>query len=267
MSLRDQNQALLKKPRCQKPLRPWPFQPLSVSLLPLSIISPMPFCRPYRQSVYDCRRISGFSRLCHYSRLEQPFLVSAEAASCPAVLGKETKKCPSGKRLFPLWKPCRGPCFSLTLYFLRRPILVLLGASPATYAYTGDLPFSCRHLRYPSDRPIRHLGPAFPKRRLCQKASFGLSLGAILNIILDPLFMFVLLPQGEELTGAALATLLSNLISLGYFLLSLVKLQRKAVLPIPFLKDCPARRRFVPSFPWVFLQPLRTCFLIHQTSF
>lgn len=60
MSLRDQNQALLKKPRCQKPLRPWPFQPLSVSLLPLSIISPMPFCRPYRQSVYDCRRISGF---------------------------------------------------------------------------------------------------------------------------------------------------------------------------------------------------------------
>lgn len=51
------------------------------------------------------------------------------------------------------------------------------------------------------------------------KASMGLTLGAVLNIAFDPLFMFVLLPPGNEVVGAALATAASNIISLAYFLL------------------------------------------------
>ena len=51
-----------------------------------------------------------------------------------------------------------------------------------------------------------------------KQASFGLSMGGVLNIILDPLFMFVLLEPGLEVTGAALATMLSNVCSLLYFL-------------------------------------------------
>lgn len=43
MSLRDQNQALFEEASVPKALAAMPFQPLSVSLLPLSIISPMPF--------------------------------------------------------------------------------------------------------------------------------------------------------------------------------------------------------------------------------
>ncbi len=50
------------------------------------------------------------------------------------------------------------------------------------------------------------------------KASAGLTLGALLNIAFDPLFMFVLLPPGNEVVGAALATAVSNIISLAYFL-------------------------------------------------
>lgn len=51
-----------------------------------------------------------------------------------------------------------------------------------------------------------------------KESGFGLALGGIANIILDPLFMFVILPPGNEVTGAAIATFLSNCITLVYFL-------------------------------------------------
>lgn len=48
-------------------------------------------------------------------------------------------------------------------------------------------------------------------------ASFGISLGGVLNIALDPLFMFYVLPAGNEVLGAAIATALSNLGALLFF--------------------------------------------------
>lgn len=48
-------------------------------------------------------------------------------------------------------------------------------------------------------------------------ASIGVILGGVLNIGLDPLFMFVILPPGKEVLGAALATMLSNTVSFVYY--------------------------------------------------
>lgn len=45
------------------------------------------------------------------------------------------------------------------------------------------------------------------------RSGIGIALGGILNIVLDPLFMFVLLPPGLEVIGAAIATALSNFIA------------------------------------------------------
>ena len=50
-------------------------------------------------------------------------------------------------------------------------------------------------------------------------AAIGVVLGGILNIVLDPLFMFVILDKGNEIMGAAIATCLSNLIALIYYIL------------------------------------------------
>ena len=50
------------------------------------------------------------------------------------------------------------------------------------------------------------------------QASMGIMLGGLLNIALDPLFMFVLLKPGQEIIGAAVATTLSNCISLLFFI-------------------------------------------------
>ena len=54
-------------------------------------------------------------------------------------------------------------------------------------------------------------------------ASFGITLGAILNMVLDPLFMFVLLPKGSEVLGAAIATAISNAASMAYFLVYILR--------------------------------------------
>ncbi len=54
-------------------------------------------------------------------------------------------------------------------------------------------------------------------------AGFGITLGAVLNMILDPLFMFVILPDGQEVIGAAIATALSNAIAMVYFIVYLIR--------------------------------------------
>ena len=50
------------------------------------------------------------------------------------------------------------------------------------------------------------------------QAGFGIAMGGVLNIALDPLFMFVILEPGNEVLGAALATMLSNLCAALFFL-------------------------------------------------
>ena len=61
-------------------------------------------------------------------------------------------------------------------------------------------------------------------------ASAGIMLGGVLNIALDPLFMFVLLPPGKEALGAAIATALSNFISLLYFIAVQAVIRKKSLL-------------------------------------
>lgn len=65
-------------------------------------------------------------------------------------------------------------------------------------------------------------------------ASVGIALGGIANIALDPLFMFVLLPAGHEALGAAIATTLSNLLSLLYFLFILHRIRGSSDLSFRF---------------------------------
>lgn len=61
-------------------------------------------------------------------------------------------------------------------------------------------------------------------------ASAGIMLGGLLNIALDPLFMFVLLPSGKEALGAAIATALSNGASLIYFIAVQLIIRKKSLL-------------------------------------
>ena len=64
------------------------------------------------------------------------------------------------------------------------------------------------------------------------EASFGIVLGGILNIILDPIFMFFVMPEGMEVAGAAAATAISNMVSMVYFALVIFKRRSESVISI-----------------------------------
>lgn len=69
------------------------------------------------------------------------------------------------------------------------------------------------------------------------QASVGIALGGVLNIALDPLFMFVILPKGQEALGAAIATSLSNGIAFLYYLFVIRKYRSNLVLSARFSHD------------------------------
>ena len=120
---------------------------------------------------------------------------------------------------------CRGAVllglgYSAMVGLFTRPILFFLGASEATVDYAAS--YSLYVIVIGSAPAILAMTLAHLLRNTghSAQASLGLSLGGVVNMLLDPLFMFVILPRGQEVTGAALATLLSNLLSCGYLLLA-----------------------------------------------
>lgn len=122
--------------------------------------------------------------------------------------------------------------YSVAVFIFMDPLLRFLGASDNTILYSrqyamlvvvfGTLPTTAgavlAHL-------LRNTGYS-------RQASFGMSGGGILNIILDPLFMFVLFPEGMEVFAAALATLLSNIASLIYLSIVLIRLSGSTPLSL-----------------------------------
>ncbi len=78
-----------------------------------------------------------------------------------------------------------------------------------------------------------------------RSAGLIMSSGAVLNIILDPIFMFVILPKGHEVTGAAIATLLSNVVSCVIFIVYVMK-SKDSVFTLN-IKEFNIRSKIVPE--------------------
>ena len=118
--------------------------------------------------------------------------------------------------------------YSLIVFLFLDDILIFLGASEMTLPYArsysifviiiGSLPCvlsqTLAHL-------LRNVGYS-------KEASMGLSGGGILNVVLDPLFMFVIMPKGQEIAGAAIATLISNIAAMAYLLFVYIRVCKTA---------------------------------------
>ena len=123
--------------------------------------------------------------------------------------------------------------FSCICFIFMNPLLRFLGASDATIGYArqyllivvviGGLPTVTSQTM---SSMLRNIGYS-------KEAAFGLGMGGVLNVILDPIFMFVLLPDGYEVIGAATATLLSNIIALIYYVLMYIKVQKHTIIGLP----------------------------------
>ena len=125
---------------------------------------------------------------------------------------------------------CVAAAFSIGMGLFMRPVLEFLGAGENTYRYAsqyalcvivlGGIPTVLSNVL---SNLIRSIGRS-------RQAGNGIALGGIFNIALDPLFMFVLLPDGYEVLGAGIATCLSNCIACGYFLTLLARMGRQSVI-------------------------------------
>jgi len=123
--------------------------------------------------------------------------------------------------------------FSALCLIFMDPLLRLLGASENTIGYArhyllfvvviGGLPTV---LSATMSSMLRNVGYS-------REAAFGLSLGGILNVVLDPLFMFVIMPDGYQVMGAAIATMLSNCAAFVYFIVMYRRVQGKSILELP----------------------------------
>jgi len=123
--------------------------------------------------------------------------------------------------------------FSLFCLVFMDPLLQVLGASENTVGYAkqylvfvviiGCLPTV---LSNTMSAMLRNIGYS-------RQAAFGLSMGGILNVVLDPIFMFILLPDGYQVLGAALATMLSNVAAFVYYVLTYRRLKDQTILAIP----------------------------------
>ena len=129
-----------------------------------------------------------------------------------------------------------GFVWSLLIMMFMDPLLNLLGASSNTYTYAYQYAFCVVVLG--SVPTVLQLTCAQMLRAtgFSGKAGFGVSMGGILNVILDPLFMFVLLPKGYEIVGAGIATLLSNVITMIYFMVQIHLSKNQSVLSLS-IKD------------------------------
>lgn len=109
------------------------------------------------------------------------------------------------------------------------PILLFFGADELTLGFTSDYlfwVFVIGGIPTVAGLVLGHLVRSVGKTR---EAGIGLTIGGVMNIILDPIFIFTF---HMDVAGAAVATMLSNAISMCYFLFILAHIRKTSVLPL-----------------------------------
>ncbi|MDO4386787.1 MAG: MATE family efflux transporter, partial [Clostridia bacterium] len=126
---------------------------------------------------------------------------------------EKAKRCAS----FCIWTGAAAALIYGLLVVLAEPALLpILGASEETWTYCGQYMLWTIGIGAVPTVMNAELAHLIRAEGYSKPAGFGVAFGGILNILLDPLFIFVF---RLEIAGAAIATMLSNLIAMGYFLL------------------------------------------------
>lgn len=129
-----------------------------------------------------------------------------------------------------------GLFYSLIIIIFCNPLLRILGASDETIGFAKQYVYTVLVIGNVPTILSTTLAHLTRNAGYSKQASIGLSLGGILNIALDPLFMFVILPDGMEVFGAGLATLISNIVSSIYLLTVFKKIGKNTQLCLSFQK-------------------------------
>ena len=132
-----------------------------------------------------------------------------------------------------IWSGMTALIFSLLCYVFMEPMLRLLGASDQTIGYAGEYLLFVVVIGGLPTMLARTMSSMLRNIGYSREAGFGLGLGGVLNVVLDPLLMFVIMPDGLQVMGAAIATMLSNVISFVYFVMVYRRVQSSTILALP----------------------------------
>lgn len=123
--------------------------------------------------------------------------------------------------------------YSALIFFFGEKLVFLIGGDESSKKYivkylfwtivVGGVPTMLSSL-------FGHLVRSVGKSKV---SGLVMSMGAVINIILDPLFMFVILPKGMEVAGAAIATMLSNTVSAVVFIIYILKTKEEVFTLTP----------------------------------
>ncbi len=130
-------------------------------------------------------------------------------------LGVNDRKKATKAAAFSIWTSAAiAVVYGLVIFALKGVILPKVGANSETYTYCTQYVFwtiTIGGVPTVMNILLAHLVRAEGNSK---QASFGMALGGVMNIILDPVFIFVF---KMNVAGAAAATMLSNLIATVYF--------------------------------------------------
>ena len=117
-----------------------------------------------------------------------------------------------------------GLLFAVLTGVFMHPLLTFLGASAQTFEYARQYCFCVIVIGAAPTITAMTMGNLLRNVGCSKQAGFAISMGGVINIILDPIFMFVLLPPGMEIMGAGIATTIANTITCIYFIVLILRL-------------------------------------------
>ena len=120
-------------------------------------------------------------------------------------------------------------CYGLLLYLVREPLLNLLGADESTMAFCRDYLFWTVTIGSVPTVASSLFALLVRSEGLSRQAGFGVALGALLNILLDPIFIFTF---DLKVAGAAIATMLSNTVAAMYFIVLVLRRGKETVISL-----------------------------------
>lgn len=155
--------------------------------------------------------------------------------------------------------------YALVSFAFTEPLVRLMGASDETVGYASSYLFWAVVIGGVPSTVCLTMSHLLRSAGYSKESGFGLALGGVSNIILDPLFMFVILPAGNEVTGAAMATMASNTIALTYFILTYIRIKDKSPLTLSPKEANPSRALISEIFA-IGLPSALTSLLANTTS-
>lgn len=147
-------------------------------------------------------------------------------------LGKGDQEKAKKTAAFCIWTAgILSACYGIAVLLLRDRIIPLLGADEATADFCSAYIFWTVGIGAAPTVLNAGLAHLIRSEGYSSQASFGVAFGGILNMVLDPIFIFLL---RLEIAGAAIATMLSNTAATIFFLCFLFKIRKSTTItPAP----------------------------------